>query len=376
MPVEKTILPAKPHYPLLDGLRGIAALIVVAFHLMEAHATSHYNQLINHGYLAVDFFFLLSGFVIGYAYDDRWNKLTIGAFFKRRLIRLQPMVIAGMVTGAALYYFQQSGLWPRIAQTPPLKVLWVMLLGCIMIPLPKQADLRGWDETYPLDGPAWSLFFEYLVNVLYAVLLRRLPAAVLGVLTALAACLLVQVACTQGDVVGGWSLDAKQLHIGFARVLFPFLAGLLLFRLGKRLNVKNAFLWSSLLLAAILCFPRVGNAQSNWLNGLYESVCILVLFPVVILMAVSSGTASAFTGKACKFLGDLSYPLYITHYPLIYTYTAWVYNHKVSVGKGLPVALAVMVTTVVLAYAFLRLYDIPVRKWLAGRSARRKALRS
>lgn len=79
----------KPHYDLLDGLRGVAALTVVCFHLFEAFATSHLDQRINHGYLAVDFFFILSGFVIGYAYDDRWGK-TIRDFLKRRLIRLHP----------------------------------------------------------------------------------------------------------------------------------------------------------------------------------------------------------------------------------------------------------------------------------------------
>jgi peptidoglycan/LPS O-acetylase OafA/YrhL len=78
--MSTTALPSKPHYPILDGLRGVAALLVVAFHLFEAHATSHLNQVINHGYLAVDFFFLLSGFVIGYAYDDRWSQMTLGNF--------------------------------------------------------------------------------------------------------------------------------------------------------------------------------------------------------------------------------------------------------------------------------------------------------
>jgi peptidoglycan/LPS O-acetylase OafA/YrhL len=71
----------------------------------------------NHGYLAVDFFFLLSGFVIGYAYDDRWGKMTIGNFFKRRLVRLQPMVIIGMIIGAIAFYFQASAFFPIIANT-------------------------------------------------------------------------------------------------------------------------------------------------------------------------------------------------------------------------------------------------------------------
>ena len=83
---------AKPHYLILDALRSIAAIMVVTFHILEAHAKSRFDQIINHGYLAVDFFFLLSGYVIGYAYDDRWGKMTVTEFFKRRLTRLKPMV--------------------------------------------------------------------------------------------------------------------------------------------------------------------------------------------------------------------------------------------------------------------------------------------
>lgn len=73
-------LTSKPYYEILDGLRGVAALLVVLFHFFEAHASRPAEQLINHGYLAVDFFFVLSGFVIGYAYDDRWHKMTLGNF--------------------------------------------------------------------------------------------------------------------------------------------------------------------------------------------------------------------------------------------------------------------------------------------------------
>ena len=101
MNMQNSYLTSKPHYEILDGLRGVAAAMVVAFHLLEAHSGgNHLNQIINHGYLAVDFFFMLSGFVIGYAYDDRWNRMSTGTFFKRRLIRLQPMVIMGEYRGS------------------------------------------------------------------------------------------------------------------------------------------------------------------------------------------------------------------------------------------------------------------------------------
>ena len=99
---------SKPRFEILDGLRGVAAMIVVAFHLFETYSAGPGEQILNHGYLAVDFFFVLSGFVIGYAYDDRWKRMTTWDFFKRRLVRLQPMVILGTLIGAFWFYFSAA----------------------------------------------------------------------------------------------------------------------------------------------------------------------------------------------------------------------------------------------------------------------------
>ena len=132
MNMQNSYLTSKPHYEILDGLRGVAAAMVVAFHLLEAHSGgNHLNQIINHGYLAVDFFFMLSGFVIGYAYDDRWNRMSTGTFFKRRLIRLQPMVVMGSIVGAALFWFQDAPCYPAMEGVSAGAVLLVMLLGLL-----------------------------------------------------------------------------------------------------------------------------------------------------------------------------------------------------------------------------------------------------
>ena len=368
----------KPHYPILDGLRGVAALLVVAFHLMEAHATSPLTQLINHGYLAVDFFFLLSGFVIGYAYDDRWERMSIGSFFKRRLIRLQPLVVLGSVVGALLFYFGACPQMPLIAHTPAWRVALYVLIGSLMIPLPPSLDIRGWQETYTLNGPAWSLMFEYIVNVLYAVLVRRFSNLALAVLVFLAGCALLHLTLTrpEGSVVGGWSLEPMQLRIGFTRVMFPFFAGLLLFRTVRPGRVGNAFWWCSLLVVLVLAMPRVGGVARPWLNGLYEAGSIILVFPLIIFLGVSGQLISAPAKKLCRFLGNISYPIYITHYPLIYVYTAWVLNHKVSVRDGLPVAALTFGTALALAYAALKLYDEPVRAWLGRKFSPTQSERS
>jgi peptidoglycan/LPS O-acetylase OafA/YrhL len=368
MSTSTPYLETKKHYPILDGLRGVAAVMVVFMHIMETFSGGNrFVMIINHGYLAVDFFFLLSGFVISYAYDDRWPKMTQWDFYKRRLVRLQPMVVVGSVVGAALFYFQKSPVFPLIAGTPWWQLLLTMIIGATLIPVPVSMDIRGWQEMHPLDGPGWSLFFEYIANILYAIFFRRLPKIALAIVAGLAACLLTGylVSGPKGDLIGGWSLNAEQLFIGFTRVLFPFTAGLLLCRMGKPIRLKGAFGWCAFFIILLLSMPRFGDEQHIWMNGIYEAFVVIVVFPLIVSIGAGGHINDPSTAKACKLLGAISYPLYITHYPLIYTFTAWVANNHIPLGvKGLLVGLAVAALSILLAYAYLKLYDEPVREWL------------
>ncbi len=368
-------LESKNHYEILDGLRGVASLIVVAFHILETYSGDRFHQIINHGYLAVDFFFLLSGFVVAYAYDDRWEKMTQWDFYKRRLIRLQPMVIIGTLIGAALFYFQASPVFPLISTTPVWQMLLVMLIGFTVLPIPVSMDIRGWQEMHPLDGPAWSLFFEYVANILYALFIRKFSKKLLTVFVVLSALLLIHflIMGSQGDVIGGWSLNAPQLHIGFARLLYPFFAGILLCRMGKLIHIKSAFAVSSLLIIIVLSIPRIGGSEHLWMNGLYESFSIIILFPLIVSIGAGGKITGKFAMKACKFFGDISYPLYITHYPLIYLYTGWVVKNKVPASQGFGYGLLLFVGSIAIAYASLKLYDEPVREWLKKRFLSKRA---
>ncbi|HTE00628.1 MAG TPA: acyltransferase [Mucilaginibacter sp.] len=365
---QTTYLESKNHYPILDGLRGVASVLVIMFHVLETFTGGNkFVQIINHGYLAVDFFFLLSGFVVAYAYDDRWGKMTAWDFYKRRLVRLQPMVIMGSLIGAALFYFQVSPAMPNIANTPVWEMLLIMVIGATLIPVPLSMDIRGWQEMHPLNGPAWSLFFEYIANILYAVLVRRFSKVVLSVFVTLAAFMLIQYLVTSknGDLIGGWSLNSEQLYIGFTRVLFPFFGGVLLCRIGKLIHIKNAFWWSSLLIIIMLSIPRIGDEHHVWMNGIYESLCLIIVFPLIVSIGAGGELHNMRSEKICNFLGEISYPLYITHYPLIYLFTAWVVNNKVPLGiQGLLMGLLVVITSLVIAYLSLRFYDKPVREWL------------
>lgn len=371
------LFPSKPHYEILDGLRGVAALIVVAFHLLEIHATGDFYVVpfINHGYLAVDFFFVLSGFVIGYAYDDRWGKMSLKEFFKRRLIRLQPMVVLGAVTGALCFYFGAGEQFPLIAQTPVWKLLLVMLMGCLLLPIPPAADVRVWGEMFPLNGPAWSLFYEYIANILYAVVIRRFSRLLLTILTVLSGLAIIHLTIWggTGSVLGGHMLTGEQFLIGMIRVMYPFFCGLLLFRLGKTIRLRAGFWICSLVLAAVLFFPRIGGDEHIWMNGLFQSVSILLVFPLIVLAGAGSPIKGKYSVGICRFLGNISFPLYIIHYPFVYLYMAYATEHDMTWREGWPLMIVVGVGCVLLAYASLKLYDEPVRRWLRDRFLRHKA---
>ena len=363
----------KPHYDLLDGLRGVAAITVVWFHIFEAFATSHLDQRINHGYLAVDFFFVLSGFVIGYAYDDRWGKMKTKDFIKRRVIRLHPMVVMGAIIGAVMFYWQGCPVWD-VSKVTIGALFMATFINALLLPATPGTEIRGLGEMYPWNGPGWSLFFEYIGNILYALFIHKFSTRVLAVLVFLAGCglALFAIGGPYGDICAGFSLTGTEFTAGSLRLLFSFSAGLLLFRIFKPVKVKGAFWICSLSIIALLSVPRLGGAEYLWMNGVYDTVCFAVFFPFLVYLGASGKTTDKYTTRICKFLGDISYPLYMVHYPFIYLYYAWVKNGNLTFQESFPGALGVVIGSIVLAYGCLKFYDIPVRKYLANRFLKHK----
>ena len=363
----------KPHYDLLDGLRGVAAITVVWFHIFEAFATSHLDQRINHGYLAVDFFFILSGFVIGYAYDDRWGKMKTKDFIKRRVIRLHPMVVMGAIIGAVMFYWQGCPVWD-VSKVTIGALFMATFINALLLPATPGTEIRGLGEMYPLNGPSWSLFFEYIGNILYALFIHKFSTRALAVLVFLAGCglALFAIGGPYGDICAGFSLTGTEFTAGSLRLLFSFSAGLLLFRIFKPVKVKGAFWICSLSIIALLSVPRLGGAEYLWMNGVYDTVCFAVFFPFLVYLGASGKTTDKYTTRICKFLGDISYPLYMVHYPFIYLYYAWVKNGNLTFQESFPGALGVVIGSIVLAYGCLKFYDIPVRKYLANRFLKHK----
>ena len=344
----------------------------------------------------MDFFFVLSGFVIGYAYDDRWDKMTTWGFFKRRLTRLHPMVIAGSLIGAALFFFAGSA-FPETLKVPFWKFALCLVMGLLILPCPNSLDIRGWGELNSFNGPQWSLTFEYIGNILYAFIFRHLPKYALAILCIVCAFFTLDLTMgwdvfglfpdgPQYTVIGGWSITPQQIYIGFTRLLYPFLCGLLISRIlpsrrtesnpsGSPIHLKGGFWWCSLALIVLFSIPCIGG-KTGVPDGIYQAITILFIFPLIVLAGSGSVTTDKKSTAVCKFLGDLSYPLYITHYPIMYMQMSWVAaHHDAPLWMHIAMNLGVVFISIVIAWGVLKIYDEPVREWLKEHWLKRKTVK-
>ena len=379
---KSMLLRSKQRYDILDGLRGVAALMVIIFHFFELYSFGNPSkQIINHGYLAVDFFYVLSGFVLGYAYDDRWDKMSYWDFYKRRLIRLHPMVIAGSLLGMCYFFLGECINSPNIESVNPLYFFLTIIMSILMIPCPAQMDIRGWGETNSFNGPNWTLTYEYIVNILYSLIFRRLHTIIIGILTLASALLLVNLTCNfdifnvmneresnKYTVIGGWSLTSCELCVGFTRLFYPYFAGYLVYRLKLKIRIPYSFIICSIILITFLSMPRLEKEGYPIFNGIYEAIVIILIFPLVIIIGAGDTTKNEILTKICKFIGELSYPIYITHYPIIYMNSAWTSFHmKDSLFNKIMLSIGSFCIMVFNAYSLIELYDKPIRKWLADK---------
>ena len=383
----QTRMEQRPHYAVLDGLRGIAAILVLAFHLSEASVTGDASRnLLPHGALAVDFFFCLSGFVIGHAYDRRWASMSLRQFALRRLIRLHPMVIIALIEGLAAFLLRP---WSGPHETVGAATLALAFVAGLLVLPWRTLPGRG-DDTHSLDGPTWTLFQEYLGNVAYALVLRRAPKWVLAVLLMPAAALLIYGGMRYGTLSKGYGWDG--VWMAPVRLAFPFIAGLLLYRVIDRLPARRmGVLPLGLVLGLVFALPVVGGAAHRdaagllvsaaapgALNGLFEALMVILVFPVVILLGAHSSGPESLNGvrvnRICSWLGRLSYPLYIIHYPFVYWAWDFAFFGHPRPGVMTYAMLATFPAMIGLAAAVMRLYDEPVRRWLVRTTARRQAI--
>ena len=340
----------KKYYDVLDGLRGVAAIVVMVFHYCEMMYWPDYESIpIGHGYLAVDFFFGLSGFVIAFAYDGRIKAVGDKKFAINRLIRLQPMVVMGAVLGLISYLgnpYMEITIGTK-------KILIAFVCSLFLIPYPWMQHREG--ELFPFNTPTWSLFFEYIANIAYMLILNRLNKFILLVLGLLSTGFLIFCAQRSGWLINGWGIDF--ISDGFARLSFSFIAGMLIYRFNFILKNKLGFIIPSLLLVGALVFPHRTN---DWIT---ECILVIICFPLILSLGAGA-TVKGGVRKLCLFLGRLSYPLYLTHITLVTLFNSYYRANGLTGSRMVLTAVVFGIANIVMAYIVLKLYDEPVRRWL------------
>jgi peptidoglycan/LPS O-acetylase OafA/YrhL len=339
----------------LDAMRGVAAVVVVWFHM----ALKHWMPLPAFGHLAVDMFFLLSGFVLALANDPRFAQgATAISFLRKRVVRLYPIYLVGCALGALALLVSSS---PNLRGGYPVGAL---LANAALLPYPAaHAKLA---PLFVVDGPAWSLCLEfYVANLLYAVGWKALKGRVLVLLIAASVTAVIIAQHHYVNLSGGAGFETWPE--GLARVMASFFGGVLLARTYKRYKPSVRLPgWLIIAgLAALLFAPVSGPIAQP-----YELFCVLVAFPTLIYYGAESTSRRPGLGK---MLGDASYSLYVVHVPMLYFIMfALAHTHT---RPNPAIAFMTLVGLLGVSYALDRLVDEPVRAWLTAGVGRRPRIR-
>ena len=341
---------ATRRYETLDALRGVAALAVVVFHLTRIGEV----QLMSAGYLAVDFFFALSGFVIALAYEKPLrSRMSWRAFFIKRAIRLYPLSVLGATLGLVVLLLKWH-LVP-LKSDPMSQILSSAALNWLLLPTFSASASSAYD-IFPGDPPLWSLFFEMVVNLVWAWLGVRMCTRALAAVVLLSGAAMTAMSISFHTANLGF--DPQTFWGGFVRSFFGFSLGVIIFRLRDHLTLgvgRFAPLLLSIVLLIILACPWNGGQHGvPW----RDLISILVLLPMVVVL----GIAHDGSGRLTRLLGALSYPIYVLHFPILYLishlpHAALRHVHLLS--------LAMIWTTLPVAYLAMRYYDEPIRRWLS-----------
>jgi peptidoglycan/LPS O-acetylase OafA/YrhL len=335
----------KHRFLTLDALRGVAAIAVVQYH------TSYWwpSPNVQHGYLAVDFFFMLSGFVLTSAYqkklDRGWPTLS---FLKVRIIRLYPLYLLGLIFGlwCQIWYYKLN------RETTLSGISAGLLLPLIGSGAPT--------PSFPLNLPTWSLFFEIVANLGHALFLRRQRSRVLSGVALAAGSVLIACACVSKKTFDlGWA--QTQIFQGLCRVALSYCIGMVLFRAwSKRIfNYRSGPALAAAVLVGILAMPMFSR------NLAYDAVSVFVLFPAIILLGANSEVPRSM-GYVARKLGELSYALYVLHFPV--GLLIWHLRTDAKSPQNLPgpalTDISYLAGMIVLALVADSLYDNRVRSYL------------
>ena len=343
----------------LDAMRGAAAIIVVIHHLGPMIGGIDFPN----AYLAVDFFFGLSGFVIASAYDRKFSqRMTTAQFMLRRVTRLYPLYLLGISIGliSLLLSLAMNGASAGGFMTRHLALSFIVGAFSSLFFLPTPLRILSFaSHPFPFDFPSWSLFFELVANWFYAVTYTRLNPWLSAVLIAICGVILGIVTVRYGDIDFGWK--AANFFVGIPRVLFSFFIGLALYRYRSRFILRSAVhpLVPLALVVAALVVPLQGQARE-----VYSMLAILVVFPLIILLGANADQGAGKLDHFFSYLGISSYALYVLHVPLSMLLFTLCTSHITVVASVFSPVIGVLIVLAFIGLSILlnEVYDKPVRE--------------
>ena len=337
----------RKRYDVLDGLRGVAAIGVLFYHFgirLDAPI------IVRHGYLAVDFFFILSGFVIAHSYAYKFPLLKLSTFIGIRAKRLLPLSILGVLIGSVYLILR----W-RFHSAPPDNIAHILAASALNVSLVPNlwASSGTYSDIFPGNGVLWSLSLEMAVNIIWAAGLVRAPNMSLIVIAAIGAIILSIFVQLHGNADIGWNWDT---YIGGAgRALFGFFTGIMLWRFRSKALRSSTIAWVlAAVLIVIFCIP-----VTNWR---YDVAAILVAFPLIVYFAAAS--VHQRENVVFRFLGEISYPLYAIHFPLLMMLSGVLKKVQPGAPPGHWI-YAMAIPLVIISWLVGKYYDAPVRRWLS-----------
>lgn len=372
----------------LNGLRGIASLGVVFFHMLESHFRSTpILGFCHHGYLLVDFFYLISGFSLGYSYDDYKDTLTSSKFLIKRFIKLEPMIIWSNFIHVIFFHYLYAPSINWVFDKIPVKnLLLLFVLSILNIPTPHSIKYRPDHVMFTLYAPQWSLFWEYIANFFYVFILRYLTTLSVYILTIISMIIsvILIIYSENGSICEGFDVyDPYSALYGIFRTFTPFLIGYVIFRYKKEKDKKYiekdnenekyseginySFEISSLILIITCCIPYIGEIKiSKWKNALFEIIILFFVLPSILIIAINERKPNELKIKICEWLGKMSFYIYFTHFIFIDFLLVWVANNNYWFDYTWIMMIAIIILSMALANFVWNVYDAPIQKWLSS----------
>lgn len=343
--------PSNPtdRFVVLDGLRGLAAFAVIVDHV----PSELFRTLLPGRYLAVDFFFVLSGFVLCHAYGARLKAQirTLG-FMHIRFVRLYPMYLFGLGLGLSHFlYFTVTGYnessWGDLAAITAISLLF----------LPVPSIFAAGENLYPLNPPSWSLFAELLANLFYAAIAPWLTWRMLCVLLLLGALAVTHLVPSESDLGAGWKLS--DMHIGVVRAVFGFFAGVAIYRSRQYISLPSLPVWFAVGLFLFVLSCPVPEAFRRW----FDTIACLVFLPAIVCL-VQNAVVTGVSARIASWLGLVSYGVYMVHEPIYRWFQSFGAFFGIAETLEFVAFPIIVVLSGLIAWLAHGLFDKPVRNFL------------